>query len=67
MGRPRTQAEMAAAEAAAEESQLRAELDAEVADQVVERGAYLARRIRAFNDANHFTRWLFKDGAGGAA
>jgi hypothetical protein len=67
MARPRTQAEMAAAEAAAEESAARAERDAETARQVREHGDGLAHRIRTLNEANHFTRWLFRDGAGGTA
>lgn len=66
MSRPRTQEEMAAAEAAAEESAARAVRDAESAQTFRERGASLASRIRELNEANHFSRWIFRDGAGGA-
>lgn len=64
-GRPRTQADMAAAEAAAEESAARAERDASDAQSFRERGAAQAARIRILNEANHFSRWIFRDGAGG--
>ena len=67
MSRPRTQEQMAAAEAAAEESAVRAERDADAAQSFRERGADLASRIRTLNEANHFSRWIFRDGAGGAA
>jgi hypothetical protein len=58
---------MAAAEAAAEESASRAEQDAADAVEMRRLGEAKARRIRALNAANHFTRWVFRDGAGGTA
>lgn len=65
MARPRNQADLAAAEAAAEESASRAALDAESARHVRERGVALAGEIGVLNAANHFARWLFRDGSGG--
>lgn len=64
--RPRTQAEMAAAEAAAAESRRRAEADAAGGRAVRRHAEGLARRIRRLNEANHFADWLFKDGSGEA-
>lgn len=66
MARP-TQAQLAAAEAAAEESQSRAVQDAASARQLKMRGTELAVSIRRLNAANHFSRWLFRDAAGGQA
>lgn len=66
MTRRRTQAEMAAIEAAVRESEARAEADARVARNQREEGQRLADRIRRWNAENHFARWIFIDGAGGA-
>jgi len=62
---PRSRTELAAAEAAAEESARRSEQDAAHARQVRERGQHLAEVVRSFNAANGFTRWLLKDASGG--
>jgi site-specific recombinase XerC len=64
MAKP-TQAQIAAAEAAAEESASRAAQDAAEAQQAKRRGLELASSIRRLNAANHFSRWLFRDAAGG--
>ncbi|MBP2704386.1 hypothetical protein JOL79_11235 [Microbispora sp. RL4-1S] len=65
MSNRRTPAEMAAIEAAAEESARRAEADARQAARDCARGSALAKRIRELNAANHFARWIFVDGSGG--
>ncbi|GAA0403199.1 hypothetical protein GCM10009530_63990 [Microbispora corallina] len=57
---------MAAIEAAAVESRRRAEADAQQAAQACARGSALAQRIRELNAENHFARWIFTDGSGGA-
>lgn len=63
----RIQAELVAAEAAAQESARRATADAAQAVQARRLGQELAAKIRAHNDANHFALWIFDDFAGGTA
>lgn len=65
--RRRIHAELVAAEAAAQESARRAEVDAEQAVQARRVGQELAAKIRAYNEANHFSVWIFDDFAGGTA
>ncbi|MEU7861213.1 hypothetical protein [Nonomuraea sp. NPDC049141] len=61
------QAELAAAEAAAQESARRAKADAAQAVQARRLGQELAAKIHAYNEANHFSVWIFDDFAGGTA
>ncbi|MFD9949675.1 hypothetical protein ACFWYW_55685 [Nonomuraea sp. NPDC059023] len=66
MAKP-TPEQLAAAEAAVEESASRAVQDAAEGQQVRRYGEELASSIRQRNAANHFARWLFRDAAGGQA